>query len=242
MFTQILKYWMILSLVVFVGFTASNGIFADDLDIDEGTVSTFASKRAAVNTTPTIDRDKFIESLPSGYIPTDLNIITYDDDQGKLVPLWNNSKVSAGQKFMIHLQSHYEEDLYFYAFRVTRNKRVKKIFPVNGEDDETRNPIEESVEYKAPSSDEEWLKFGSRSGKERIYVFISKRPIRKLNRVRSKKKLDKLVKKYRKNEEYRERLVLDEVEVEKEDHPGNVYSNVVGFEKVYAQRFTVVIR
>ncbi|GMT50200.1 MAG: hypothetical protein IEMM0008_1739 [bacterium] len=132
MFTQISKYWLILSLVAVVGFSASNGIFADDLDIDEGTVSTFASKRAAANTTPTMDRDRFIESLPAGYIPTDLNIITYDDDQGKLVPLWNKDTVAAGQKFMIQIQSHYEEDIYFYAFRVTGKKKsykVKKDFP-----------------------------------------------------------------------------------------------------------------
>ncbi len=241
MFTQISKYWLIMSLVAIVGFTASNGIFADDLDIDEGTVSTFASKRPAPDTTPKIDRDKFIESLPSGYIPADLNVITYDDNQGKLVALWNKDKVAAGQKFMIHLQSHYEEDLYFYAFRVTRNKRVKKIFPVNGEDDETKNPIEEDVEYMSPYDDQKWLTFGDRAGKERIYVFISKKPIRKLNRVRSKKKLDKLIKKYRKRRTYSKR-VLDEVEIEKEDHPGTVYSNVVGFKKVYAQRFTVEIR
>ena len=235
-------------------------LYANELELDENTVTTFASKRnqsedelslsedvnvtfaskRSVNLKPSITRQQFLkklEKLSSSYVAGELNFYTYDKQQGSFVNLYNKSTISNRQKFAIQVKS-FSGDMYFYAFRV-RKSRVENLFPLKtgyyGS-----NPIQEYVNYQLPSS-KGWYTINKKiqKGQNDFYFFVSQKKIRDLNRVKSQSHLENILKKYQ--EKTYTKRILDKARIRKKEFRGELYPTMLGFQNVYAKKMSIFV-
>ena len=262
MFNKVKNLILTLTMIV-LGYSLFEGYssYAEDLDLEENVVTTFASKRnneakddfdlkEDVNVTfaskrssslkPSITRDQFmkkLQNISNSYVASELNFFTYDPYQGKFIPIYDKNKVSAKQKFSIQVKS-FSGDLYFYAFKVSGNT-VRKLFPSN-KNYLSSNPLQEYVGYDLPSSSK-WYNFGrsNQRGKKEFYFFVSQNPIKELNRnIRNQMDLDNILMMYNKERTYTKRI-LDENVVKKRNVQGKLYPTMLGFKEVYAKKLSV---
>lgn len=226
------KRLLVIALIISALF--SYQIFANELEIDEGSIVTFSGKRAGLLNKASMNKDTFIGKLKKDHIPAELNLLSYDSDQARLIHLVNGSNVKSGQKFTINTQSH-KGDLYFYAFRV-KNNQVEKLFPV-GNNYYSKNPINQYVAYTVPNNSN-WLSFSS--GTEEIYLFLSNERVPGLENISSSSSLGAMLNKYRSG--FYSELVTDKVSINKSGINASVYSNMVGFKNIYAEKIKINVK
>ena len=235
MFTQKIKTWFLLILLTFG--VSGIAVWADELDgLSDGEV-TFAAKRATVS--KAISLEKAEGQVPEGLSQAEVNFFSYDSNEGKVKVLFNLNEVTPGsEKYAINVQSHSDDDLYFYAFKADRRNKVKKLFPSSGES--SKNPVEGYMEAFASAGSNNWNAYDSKQGVEKFYLFLSQKPIKTLNGTPSKKSLDKMVKKYGKKTNYYA-LIDEEKEIagdsSKMGKPIRVW-----FKGVYADKLVLINR
>jgi hypothetical protein len=164
---------------------------ADEFD-EEGVVH--AAKRGAV--VKTQSEGEAIKAAKaklktSKLLRTEINFLSFDEEQDKLVHLGDSGKVRRGQKYVIQIVNNSYDDIHLYAFQVV-GKKVTRLFP--NED--------ESIVYggaDAIISGDEPAKFNKFSkGKVVLYFFLSKKRMKNLEKKISSKNLEKAYKSYAK--------------------------------------------
>ncbi len=233
---KIINKYGILALFLIISLSFFNIGKADDLSSDKGgdNTLTFASKRAIAQP---VTLEKAKSQVKSDYSQIEVNLYSYDSTQSKVVKLNglqnDMAVVSENQQFAVNVKS-YNDDMYFYAYRVNGENEVQKLFPTN-KDFYTQNPIQADTPYTMPNDENKWMTFGDEKGVEKFYFFVSKKRVSALESITSKRKLDKFAKKYAIKKSY-----FANIQEEREIKGKVSNPNMIWYKKIYASKIVVI--
>lgn len=152
-FIKILVFFLIISLSTLID------IKADELDLDEGTISTFSSKRGIKKT----KKKKINHSL------FEISLKYYDPRKEQYIELRDLSQISSDQQFAISITPLKEINL--YIFNIDSSNNLSVLFPHPSI--LKKNPLEENKTILFPDTKELMYEFSGKPGIERIFIFAS---------------------------------------------------------------------
>ncbi len=113
-----------------------------------------------------------------------LSLFLYDKPSGRFAKLSNNDVVKTGQRFKISVKN--SGNGYIYILSIDPNNTLYAIFP---NEESSKNSFRRKVGLTLPVSDEDetaFYQFDDNKGKEIYYIFVSRDPVKPLEKLMRK--------------------------------------------------------